>query len=142
MRSGENGKGILSRWYPTTLSQRILKISEIRNKITFIEGDGMEITLRRGKGNRNVFFIDPPYTAGGKKAGQRLYKYNNIDHEKLFKLSKQIRGDCLLTYDDAIEVQELAVKYGFDFREIAMQNRHNSMMTELLVGKNLRWLDK
>ena len=111
-------------------------------KITFFQGDGMEFIQRRGRGSRNVFFIDPPYTAGGKKAGQRLYKHNHINHDRLFKLSKQIRGDCLLTYDDAIEVQELGVKYGFDFREVAMQNRHNSMMTELLVGKNLRWLDK
>lgn len=142
MKSGENGKGILSRWYPNTLSQRILRIYENKERITFIQGDGIDIIRRYGKGSQNVFFIDPPYTAGGKKAGQRLYKYNHIDHDTLFRLSKQIQGDCLLTYDDAIEVQELSVKYGFDFREIAMQNRHNSVMNELLIGKNLKWLDK
>lgn len=141
MKAGENGKGILSRWYPNTLSQRIMEIYEIKRKITFIQADGMEIIRQRGKSNSNIFFIDPPYTAGGKKAGQRLYKYNHIDHERLFRLSKEIHGDCLLTYDDAIEVQEMAVKYGFDFREVAMQNRHNSVMNELLIGKNLRWLD-
>jgi DNA adenine methylase len=142
MKSGENGKGIFSRWYPETLSKRIINLHEIRKKIKFIQGDGLEAIIKYGKNRQNVFFIDPPYTAGGKKAGQRLYKYNQINHEKLFKLSKHVKGDCLLTYDDAIEVQELAVRNGFDYKEIAMQNRHNSIMNELLVGKNLRWLDK
>jgi len=142
MKSGENGKGILSRWYPNTISKRIMDIFNIKDKIIFYQEDGLEYIRKHGRNSKNVFFIDPPYTAGGKKAGQRLYKYNQIDHERLFKLSEQIKGDCLMTYDDTVEVHELAVKHNFDFREIAMQNRHNSVMNELLIGKNLRWLDR
>jgi DNA adenine methylase len=31
-----------------------------------------------------VFFIDSPYTAGGKRAGSRLYTHFEVDHEKTF----------------------------------------------------------
>jgi DNA adenine methylase len=124
------------------LSKRIMDLVNIKEKISFYQDDGLEYIRKHGRNCKNVFFIDPPYTAGGKRAGQRLYKYSQIDHERLFKLSKEIKGDCLLTYDDTIEVHELAVKHNFDFCEIAMQNRHNCVMNELLIGKNLHWLDK
>ena len=38
-----------------------------------------------------VFFIDPPYTAGGKRAGARLYAHNELDHALLFDITKQTR---------------------------------------------------
>ena len=43
VKHGENGRGMLSRWYPKTLKQRILDIISIRERITFIEGDGLEV---------------------------------------------------------------------------------------------------
>ena len=36
IKTGEAGKGLLSRWYPTTLHKRILDIVKIRERITFI----------------------------------------------------------------------------------------------------------
>lgn len=74
IKRGENGKGLKSRWYPETLKQRILDITAIRDRINFIAGDGMEVLLQNAKGEDVAFFIDPPYTAGGKKAGRRLYR--------------------------------------------------------------------
>jgi DNA adenine methylase len=47
-----------------------------------------------------VFFLDPPYTAGGKNAGKRLYRYNEIDHDELFQRAANLRGDFLMTYDN------------------------------------------
>ncbi len=44
-----------------------------------------------------VYFIDPPYTAAGKKAGTRLYTRYQVDHEKLFALAASVRGDFLMT---------------------------------------------
>lgn len=37
---GENGKGFHSRWYPDTLSRRLVTISQVREDVQFIEGDG------------------------------------------------------------------------------------------------------
>lgn len=139
-KNGENGKGIQSRWYPKTLARRIELIDYVLDKIEFKRADGLKV-IRDYCDNKNVvFFIDPPYTVGGKKAGRRLYKYCDLDHDELFKLCKNIKGDFIMTYDNAEEVKNLARKNGFEFREVAMKNTHNSEMTELVVGRNLSWM--
>src|SRR4030042_6711041 len=71
----ENGKGIKSRWYPQTIARRIRTIADIRERIEFIQGDGLQAIHSYNSLRRAVMFIDPPYTAAGKKAGTRLYKY-------------------------------------------------------------------
>ncbi|MFB2897344.1 DNA adenine methylase [Aerosakkonemataceae cyanobacterium BLCC-F50] len=139
LKSGENGKGLKSRWYPETLKKRIKEIRERRDRITFIEADGMEILQANSHRNDTVFFIDPPYTAAGKKAGSRLYNYSEIDHEELFGVVSAIASDFLMTYDNTKEVLELAQKNGFDTQAVAMKNTHHAKMTELLIGRNLDW---
>lgn len=140
IKNGENGKGILSRWYPETLEKRILNIARIREKINFIRGDGFKIMRYHANNGNAVYFLDPPYTASAKKAGVRLYKYHGIDHEELFRLASRVRGDFLMTYDDADEVRALAVKYRFETRLISMSNTHHAKMKELLIGRNLDWV--
>jgi DNA adenine methylase len=89
-----------------------------------------------------VHFIDPPYTAGGKKAGRRLYTHHLIDHEHLFTMCKSLRGDFLITYDEADEVKEMARRHDFHMRLIPMKNTHHATIKELVIGKNLSWLDE
>lgn len=139
LKRGENGKGIKSRWYAETLKRRILDIRAIRKYITFIEGNGLEIIKRYAQRSDAMFFIDPPYTAGGKRSGSRLYTHWELDHEELFRLAGKVAGDFLMTYDDSDEVRELARKHGFDFELVAMKNTHHAEMTELLIGRNLNW---
>lgn len=136
IKNGENGKGLRSRWYPGTLKKRIMDIAVIRNKIKFIQGDGLEIIEKNLDRNDVVFFIDPPYT----KAGRRLYKYHEIDHEKLFDLVEQINGDFLITYDDAPEIQALALQRGFTVEKVLMKTTHHLKKYELVIGRHLEWL--
>ena len=139
IRHGENGKGIKSRWYPSTLRRRIEDIIGVQHRIEFIEGDGLPV-LERFAGQESVCaFIDPPYTAAGKKAGSRLYKHNELDHERLFKLTASLNGNFLMTYDNADGVKDLALRHGFDTEVIAMKNTHHAKMTELLIGRDLSW---
>jgi DNA adenine methylase len=86
-----------------------------------------------------VFFIDPPYTAAGKKAGKRLYNFNELDHGELFRVTASVAGDFLMTYDDAEGVRDLAKLERFDTELVAMKNTHHAEMTELLIGRNLIW---
>jgi DNA adenine methylase len=88
-----------------------------------------------------VYFIDPPYTAGGKKAGKRLYKHYEIDHARLFTICESLRGDFLITYDNADEVKSMARARGFQMRLIPITNTHHTIMEELVIGKNLSWMD-
>jgi DNA adenine methylase len=88
-----------------------------------------------------VFFIDPPYTAGGKSAGSRLYTHSEVDHEKLFALCEKLHGDFLMTYDNAEEVCALAERHGFETKPVAMKNTHHAEMNELLIGRSLDWVE-
>lgn len=137
IKNGEKGKGILSRWYPQTLKRRILDIGKVKEKIQFIKGDAFDAIAKNASDANAVFFVDPPYTASQKKAGTRLYKYHEIDHEKLFAVISKVKGDFLMTYDDADEVRALALKHKFETRLIAMNNTHHATMSELLIGRDL-----
>lgn len=139
LKHGENGKGIASRWYAETLKRRILDIQSIRQRIVFIEGDGLELIRQNAQRQDAMFFIDPPYTAAGKRAGSRLYAHAQLDHEELFRLASTVAGDILMTYDDAEGVRDLALQHGFDTQLVAMKNTHHAEMTELLIGRDLDW---
>lgn len=141
LKNGENGKGILSRWYTQTIGKRITNIELVANRLEFIHGDAFDVLARFQKNRDAVFFIDPPYTAGGKRAGSRLYTHSEIDHDKLFSLCEKLRGDFLMTYDNAEEVRALAERHGFETKPVAMKNTHHAEMDELLIGRNLDWVE-
>jgi len=139
LKKGEDGKGIRSRWYADTLKKRILDIASIRTQITFIEGDGIEVIKQNAHRADAAFFVDPPYTVAGKKAGRRLYRYSELNHEELFDVISNVTGDFLMTYDAADEVRKLAERHGLDTELVAMKNTHHAEMTELLIARNLNW---
>lgn len=139
LKHGENGRGIRSRWYAETLKRRIVEIAQYRDKITFVQGDGIGVMRKNSQKRSAAFFIDPPYTAGGKRAGRRLYTHSEIDHEELFKVTSKVAGDFLMTYDDAEDVRQLAKAYNFDTEPVAMKNTHHASMKELLIGRDLDW---
>ncbi|MGZ3747747.1 MAG: DNA adenine methylase, partial [Pseudobdellovibrionaceae bacterium] len=140
IKSGENGKGLTSRWYPQTLAKRISEIENVKDRLTIIHGSAFDVIPDYSGSPKNAIFIDPPYTAGGKKAGQRLYRHHEMDHAGLFDLMDQSKADFLFTYDESDELKSLAQRHGFDTALIAMKNTHHAKMDELIVGRNLTWL--
>jgi len=144
LKHGENGRGVRSRWYPETLARRIRDITQIRDRITFIHGNGIEVLSRIAHRHDTACFIDPPYTVTGtkKKAGSRLYRYNEIDHEQLFSLASNIQGDYLFTYDVTDAVYNLAQSHTLQCRAVSMKNTHHATMDELLISPNMSWLDE
>ncbi len=135
MKNGENGRGLRSRWYATTLQRRIREIWKRRERITFVHGDGLDYLWKNRNRKRAAFFIDPPYTV----AGRRLYTHAEVDHEGLFSRAARLRGEFLMTYDDAPPIRHLAECYGFDVVEIPMKNTHHTVKNELIIGRNLDW---
>jgi len=136
MKSGEKGRGLNSRWYPATLSKRVMAIAHLRNRISFVEADGVQVIRQYSSRPDAVFFIDPPYTI----AGRRLYTYSDIDHKRLFSVVAEVAGDFLMTYDDAGEIRELARNHGFQMKLIPMKSTHHAKKMELLIGRDLAWL--
>ena len=140
IKNGEAGRGIASRWYPETLARRLATLDLVRHKLTVLTGDAFELIAPYLGRASAAFFIDPPYSAGGKNAGKRLYTHFELDHERLFALCDSMAGDFLMTYDNAEAVQEMAKTHSFQTRLIAMKNTHHAEMSELVVGKNLGWM--
>lgn len=135
IKNGEDGKGIMSRWYPKTLRDRILAIDLVKDRISFINGDAFEVIKRNLTNKSAWFFIDPPYTI----AGRRLYTHFDIDHEKLFVLTAQMQGRFMLTYDDTSEIRQLADKFHLDYRTIPMKTTHHLEKNELIISDNFKW---
>lgn len=140
LKNGEAGKGISSRWYPATLAKRLKAIDHYVERFSFIQNDAFEVIAEYSTQVDAVFFIDPPYTAGGKKAGSRLYTHHLLDHEKLFRVCSNLEGDFIMTYDNAPEVKELAKRFGFQAKPISMKSTHHAEMTELVIGRDLDWM--
>ncbi len=119
------------------LARRIREINRLRDRFTFVEGDGFALIEEHKADHDAVFYIDPPYTL----ASRRLYTKWQIDHNRLFSALAASKGDFLMSYDSTVEIAQLAKKHGFEARPIAMKNTHHAKMTELLIGKDLSWLD-
>ncbi len=83
-----------------------------------------------------AFFIDPPYTV----AGRRLYTHSEINHRRLFQVVQSIAGSFLMTYDDSIEIRDLAKESGFATRLIPMKSTHHVLKSELLIARKFDWL--
>ena len=136
IRRGEDGKGLRSRWYPETLSKRIKAISALKGQLHFRQGDGFEVINEHLHRTDTVFFVDPPYT----QAARRLYRHWSIDHEKLFELMRDAKGDVLMTYDDTREVRMWARRYGFQVRKLSMRTTHHQQKQELMIARDFGWL--
>lgn len=135
-KTGEDGKGLRSRWYPETLARRIREINRLQDRLTFVEGDGFKLIEEHQSDRDAVFYIDPPYTL----AARRLYTEWRVDHARLFKAIGACKGDFLMSYDNTVEIVDLAKQFGFETRPIAMKNTHHAKMTELLIGRDLSWV--
>lgn len=135
IRQGESGQGLRSRWYPDTLVQRIRDIQSYADRIAFCQGDAMQLLpdLLHGWGQRAALFVDPPYSASGTSAGQRLYTCHDLDHECLFRLLARRRNPFLMTYDATPEIKALVAQHKFHSVPVRMKNAHHETRTELVI---------
>ncbi len=140
LKYGEDGKGILSRWYPETLASRVRIIGQISPRLDFIEGDGFAVIEEHLSSPNVCFLLDPPYTFAGKRAGRRLYTHWDVDHGRLFDLMAKMGSPFLATYDESDEIISMARARGFDVILVPMQNTHLARKWELLISSNLEWL--
>ena len=137
-RFGENGKGIASRWYPDTLVRRLGEIAKHTERIEFLATDGvclLDEWLASRSSSRSAIFVDPPYSAGGKRAGRRLYNYNAVDHSQLFSILARGNANFLMTYDECPEIVDLIDQHRFYAVKVVMKNTHHAQMSELLITR-------
>lgn len=132
LRYGEDKRGIASRWYPETIAGRIQNIKRVSGRFRIIQGDGLK-EMEKYDSPNTLFFVDPPYTASGKRAGRRLYDHNAIDHDKLFDLVSELSGGVIMTYDYTDDMIHKARSCGLCIEKTSMRNRNHTSMTELII---------
>ena len=136
-RIGENGKGLRSRWYPETLATRLEAIQHYSCRIEFQADDGLRVLRSLGSDTLReaALFIDPPYTAAGKRAGSRLYAHHSLDHAALFEFVADCDADFLMTYDYNKETLNLARRHDFHIVQVSMKNTHHARVSELVITR-------
>ena len=135
IRQGENGKGVASRWYPKTLVKRLQDVSDHADRISFRKRNGVRLleTLPGTCGRDTAVFVDPPYTAGGKHAGRRLYARAELDHARLFEILARNRINFLMTYDKSDEVLTLIEDHGFCVVQVTTKSARHRENSELII---------
>lgn len=75
----------------------------------------VRIVLRnRLKMEEGSFFLDPRYSAAGKRKGGRLFKYFELDHPELIRITRGLAGSFLMTYDKADECWSMDAEIGMN----------------------------
>jgi len=137
VKTGENGRGLNSRWYPETLARRIQEIAGVRERFSFIEGDAFEVVRRYADDETAAFFADPPYTV----ASKRLYSHWQVDHRSLFGLMASVKGDVLMIYNNTRQIAALASEFDFETQAITSKAEMRGNLDKVLVGKSLsKWI--
>lgn len=134
-RIGENGRGVASRWYPETIVKRLRGIARHAPRIAFYEGDGMQFLDSAAHLAHAAMFVDPPYTAGGKRAGRRLYANHEVDHAAIFERLAECDTDFMMTYDAAPEILALVRRHRFVAVQVTMKNTHHARLPELVITR-------
>ena len=64
-----------------------------------------------------------------------------MNRESLFSACEAVKGGFLTTYEQSDEVKRMARKHCFQMRIIPMKNTDHATMGELVIGKDLTWMD-
>lgn len=126
---------IASRWCPDVVVHNLRRIYEMRNRITVIRGDALEVMRAHAADQSVGCFADPPYTADSTSKGHTIYRHHKLDHKRLFSTLADWHGPWLMTQDNSPMVRRLALCHRFHTRRVRMNNSDNRIMYELAIWR-------
>ncbi|WP_375643760.1 MULTISPECIES: DNA adenine methylase [unclassified Bartonella] len=133
---GEKGQSgtykIDCRFNKENIIERILRISEQKDKIHLTRLNAREFLLRYGTDENTFFYMDPPYFKKGKGLYTWFYKAN--DHHNLENvISQHVTAPWLITYDNVEEIKLLYRQYlSIEFSlQYSLQEKRKA--TELMI---------
>jgi site-specific DNA-adenine methylase len=127
---------IACRWCPDVVVPNLRRVYEMRDRITLIHGDGLEVMQAHAADESVGCFADPAYTADSTSKGHTIYRHHRIDHKRLFSILSNWRGPWLMTQDNCRLVRRLALCHRFQTRRVRMNNSDNVIMHELVIWRN------
>jgi len=140
---GKEQKGkykINARFNKSDLIERIHNISNVSNRITISNLDGLKFIKEMDKKKEEIFiYLDPPYYQKGFDLYMNFYKEN--DHKKLSKAVNKISKKWMVSYDN----QEFIINLYKEHRKIKYrlsQSASNRIGDEIIVFSNSLSFDK
>lgn len=102
---GQKSLQIGVRFNRQRLSDRILELSALRDKVTVSNQGWLDFCERFSSNESAVFYLDPPYY----HKAEQLYghTFDEHEHENLRNFLHKFNRPWLLSYDDAQEVRDL-----------------------------------
>lgn len=95
--------------------EAFLKAAERLSRVHIEQRDFAHM-LHRFDTPETFFYLDPPYVHFGNVA---RYDALTIERrEELFSLLAKVKGSFLLSFDDCLEVRDLAAKHGFEVESV------------------------
>lgn len=139
---GKNQEGpfkIDARFNKKEISDRILRISHYKNRITLLNKDAMHVIKDEKiiKNRRCLIYLDPPYF----KKGSMLYSnfYTKEDHFEIARIVKAIKMPWILTYDSVPEVHLMYNdREKINFSLIYSANKERQKGSEVMFYNNIR----
>jgi DNA adenine methylase len=126
---------IASRWCPDVVVPNLRRVYEMRDRITLIHGDGLEVMRAHAVDETVGCFADPPYTADLTSKGGTLYRHHRLNHKRLFSILASWHGPWLMTQDNSRLVRRLALCHRLNTKRIRMNNSDNVIMHELAIWR-------
>jgi DNA adenine methylase len=126
---------IACRWCPDVVIPNLRRVYDMRDRITVIHGDALEVMHAHATDESVGCFADPPYSADSTSKGHTLYRHHRADHKQLFSKLANWHGPWLMTQDNSPMVRRLALCHRFDTRRIRMNNSDNVIMHELAIWR-------
>ena len=111
----EVARGASTRRPLDQIRQLLEQTSERLRRVRIEHRDFADL-IRRFDTPETFFYLDPPYVHF-----QPIARYDALSsarREELFQLLSEIKGKFLMSFDDCVEVRDLATKYGFAVEEV------------------------
>jgi DNA adenine methylase len=122
-----------ARFNRETLTERIVALGDLADRITVSDLDGRTV-IREYAHDPSVFmYIDPPYV----QAGSQLYlnAFDAYDHQALARIVDEVdQAHWLMTYDVAPLIQKLYAHHFQSRYELNYSARHPGFTDELMIA--------
>jgi DNA modification methylase/site-specific DNA-adenine methylase len=127
-----------SRWCLDLVIENIRRVHALRDRVTVIKGDGLEVMRQYADDLTVGCFADPAYTADVTSKGHSVYRHHKLNHQTLFSILASWRGPWLMTQDNTPMVRNLAFSHRFAFKRVRMVTGENKKKKELMLWRKRR----
>jgi hypothetical protein len=126
-------------WHPEDLAVRLEALHPLSGRLHAVEGDGLRYLAVQPAG---AYFVDPPYPIDWRDSDARIYRFDQVDPERVFTALASFEQPFLLTYNDVAPIRALARRFGLRYAAVPMHDNLLRARQELVITNgSLEWLD-